>query len=99
MKRLLSMLLVIFGVALLACSVCFAEEFSLKEDRPGVISFFNSGFDGPAATSDRSMPFLGVPLGAYRLEGDLQLDQKKSSPIDIGKEKESIFSIQFSIKW
>ncbi len=99
MKKLLSILMVISGVVLLACSTCSAEEFFLKEGRPAGISFFNSGFDGLGATSDKSLPFLGVPFGAYRLEGNFQLDQKKTSPIDIGKGKENVFSIQFSIRW
>ena len=99
MKRFMSILMVITGVVLLACSTCSAEEFFLKEGRPAGITFFNGGFDGPGATSDTSLPFLGVPLGTYRLGGNFQLDQKKTSPIDIGKEKENVFSVQFSIRW
>ena len=99
MKRLLSILMVMIGVVLLACSTCPAEEIFFKEGRPAGISFFSGGFDGLGVTSDRSLPFLGLPLGTYRLEGNLQLDQKKTSPIDIGKEKENVLSIQFSLKW
>jgi hypothetical protein len=99
MKRLLSILMVMTGVVLLACSTCPAEEIFFKGGKPAGISFFSDGSDGSGVTSDKSLPFWGLPFGTYRLEGNLQLDQKKTSPIDIGKEKENVLSVLFSIKW
>lgn len=99
MKRLLSVLMVIIGVVLLVFSTCSAEENFLKEGRQAGISFFSGGVDGLGVTSDGSLPFFGLPFNTFRLEGNFQLDQKKISPIDIGKERENVFSIQFSIRW
>ena len=99
MRRWFSIAAVMIGVVLLASSTSPAEAIFFKERSPADISSFSSGFDGLEGTAGRSLPFLGLPLGAYRLEGNFLLDQKKSSPIDIGKEKENVLSIQFSIRW
>ena len=99
MKRLLAILVIMTGVVLLACSTCLAQEIFFKGGKPAGIFFFSDGFDGSGVTSDKSLPFLGLPFGTYRLEGNVQLDQKKTSPIDIGKEKENVLSVLFSIRW
>ncbi len=99
MKRLFPILMVITGVVLLVCSTCSAEENFLREGRQAGSSFSRGGFDGPGVISNRSLPFFDLPFGTYRLEGNFQLDQKKTSPIDIGKEKENVLSVEFSIRW
>ena len=87
------------GVVLLTSSTCPAEEILFGKAGLAGISQFSSEFDRLGKTSDPSVPFLGLPLGNYYLEGNFQLDLKKTSPIDIGKEKENLFSVQFSIRW
>jgi hypothetical protein len=99
MRRLLSILIAITGVVILAFSACSAEELFLKEGRRAATSFSSRGFDRPGETSEQSASFLNLPFGTYHLEGNFQLDLKKTSPIDIGKEKENVFSVQFSVRW
>ncbi len=49
--------------------------------------------------SDGPWVFIDLPSGSYRLETSLKAEQKRISPIDIGKQTQKVISVQFSIKW
>ncbi len=49
--------------------------------------------------SDGPWVFIDLPSGNYRLETSFKAEQKRVSPIDIGKETQRVISVQFSIKW
>ena len=98
MKRMFFTLLVIAGMLAFALSTCFAqEEFLTLRKQGGIVS---SNLTPP---SDKSWVFFDLPLGKYRFDTSVQLeemDQNKVSPTEHDKTLEQgVLSLHFSIKW
>ena len=98
MKRMLFILMVTAGVLALALSTCFAQEDFLTFKKLG--GFVSSNLTPP---SDKSWVFFDLPLGKYRFDTSVQLeemDQNKVSPTEHDKTLEQgVLSLHFSIKW
>ncbi len=98
MKRLFFTLMVIAGVFTLGLSTCFAQEDFLIFKKQG--GFVSSNLTSP---SDKSWVFFDLPLGKYRFDTSVQLDQMDENRVSpTGHDKtleQSILSLRFSIKW
>jgi hypothetical protein len=98
LKRLFFILTAIAVVLALALSTCFAQEEFLTFKKQG--AFVSSDLTPP---SEKSWVFFDLPLGKYRFDTSLQLeemDQNKVSPTEHDKTLEQgVLSLQFSIKW
>jgi hypothetical protein len=90
--------IVIIALIALVSSTCFAQEdFSEFRDRGTVASLYLT------PPSDKPLVFFDLPLGKYRFDTSLQVEQvyqNKVSPIedDRGFEQNAL-SLRFSIRW
>jgi hypothetical protein len=98
MKKMPFILMIILAVLALASSACLAQGDFLKLENQG--STISSNLTSP---SDSLWVFLYLPLGKYRFDTSIQLDQmnqNKVSPTENDKTLEQkALTLQFSIKW
>jgi hypothetical protein len=98
MKRVSVLVMTIIALMALASSICFAQEnVSRFKNQETYLS------SNPAPPSDKSWVFLDLPLGKYRFDTSVQIeqmDQNKVSPVENekGLEQNALF-LHFSIRW
>ena len=104
MKRLISQiklsftLIIITALIALGSSTCFAQEDFSEFRNQGTMPSLNL-----TPPSDKSWVFLDLPLGKYRFDTSVQLEEISENRVlsvenDIGLEQKAL-SLQFSIRW
>jgi hypothetical protein len=98
MKKISAIRLAIMALIVLVSSTCFAQETFSEFRSQGTMAFPNL-----TSPTDKSLVFFDLPLGKYRFDTRLQveqLDPNKVSPIkDDGGFDQNALSLQFSIRW
>jgi hypothetical protein len=98
MKRVAHTLILVIVLTALGLSTCLAQEdVSRFKNQEANLS------SNPPPPSDKSWIFLDLPLGKYRFDTSLQIDQveqNRVSPVENekGLEQNALF-LHFSIKW
>jgi len=98
MKMMSFILTVIAAVFILALPGCLAQrDFLILESQGGIAAF------NPTPPSDGSWVFLYLPLGNYRFDTSVQLDQMNENKVSPKENDNSLeqkaFTLQFSLKW
>jgi hypothetical protein len=98
MKKLPFILMVILALLTSTGSACFSmEAFLPLQDQDGIDS------PNPSPPSNSSWIFLDLPLGRYRFDTGLRLDQMNQSRVSPAENDHPLelqaLTLQFSLKW
>jgi hypothetical protein len=98
MKKMPFILMVILAVLALASSTCLAQGNLPKTENQG--THVSTNLTSP---SDNSWAFIYLPLGKYRFDTSIQVDQmnqNRVSPVENDNPLEQgVLILQFSLKW
>lgn len=98
MKKMPFIWMVVLAVLVLASSTCLAQG-----DLPGPEKQVSSVTSNLTPPTDSSFVFMYLPLGRYRFDTSIQLDQmnhNRVSPVENDHPLEQgAFLLQFSLKW
>jgi hypothetical protein len=98
MKKMSFLLTVIAVVCSLALQGCLAQRDFLKSENHGDMAALIS-----TTPSDGSWVFIYLPLGKYRFDTSVQLDQMNENKVSPEENDNSLeqkaLTLQFSIKW